>query len=80
VLPGLIETPLMAGASPAFRTAALAEIPLGRTGTVDDVAAVMVFLVSDDSAYMTGAELVVDGGLTGHVSHKRIADAIGGGN
>jgi 3alpha(or 20beta)-hydroxysteroid dehydrogenase len=76
VLPGLIETPLMDGASPAFRAAALAEIPLGRTGTVGDIAGVMVFLVSDDSAYMTGAELVVDGGLTGHVSHKGIADAI----
>ena len=38
VMPGLIETPLMESASPAFRGAALAEIPLGRTGTVDDVA------------------------------------------
>ena len=76
VLPGLIETPLMAGASPAFRDAALAETPLGRTGTVDDIAPLMVYLVSDESAFMTGAELVVDGGLTGHVSHKRIADAI----
>ncbi|MBG0564511.1 SDR family NAD(P)-dependent oxidoreductase [Actinoplanes aureus] len=76
VLPGLIETPLMANASPAFRGAALAEIPLGRTGTVDDVAGLMVFLVSDAAAYITGAEIVVDGGLTGHVSHKGIADAI----
>jgi 3alpha(or 20beta)-hydroxysteroid dehydrogenase len=79
VLPGLIETPLMAAASPAFRDAALAEIPLGRTGTVDDVAPLMVFLVSDASAYINGAELVVDGGLTAHVSHKGIADAIGRG-
>ncbi len=76
VMPGLVETPLMEDASPAFREAAVAEIPLGRTGTVDDVAPLMVFLVSDESAYMSGAELVVDGGLTAHVSHKRIADAI----
>lgn len=75
VMPGLVETPLMESASPAFREAALAEIPLGRTGTVDDIAPLMVFLVSDDSGYMNGAELVVDGGLTAHVSHKRIADA-----
>ncbi|BEL04569.1 SDR family NAD(P)-dependent oxidoreductase [Actinoplanes sichuanensis] len=76
VMPGLIETPLMESASPAFRTAALAEIPLGRTGTVADIAPAIVYLVSDDSSYMTGAELVIDGGLTGHVSHKGIADAI----
>jgi 3alpha(or 20beta)-hydroxysteroid dehydrogenase len=80
VMPGLIETPLMEGASPAFRTAALAEIPLGRTGTVADIAPAIVYLVSDDSSYMTGAELVIDGGLTGHVSHKGIADAITEGN
>jgi 3alpha(or 20beta)-hydroxysteroid dehydrogenase len=80
VMPGLIETPLMESASPAFRTAALAEIPLGRTGTVADIAPAIVYLVSDDSSYMTGAELVIDGGLTGHVSHKGIADAITEGN
>jgi 3alpha(or 20beta)-hydroxysteroid dehydrogenase len=76
VLPGLVETPLMASASPAFREAALAEIPLGRTGTVDDIAPLIVFLVSDESSYLNGAEIVVDGGLTAHTSHKRIADAI----
>lgn len=75
VMPGLIETPLMENASPAFREAALAEIPLGRTGTTADVAPTIVFLMSDDSAYYNGAELVIDGGLTAHTSHKGIADA-----
>ncbi|GAA4702923.1 SDR family NAD(P)-dependent oxidoreductase [Nocardioides conyzicola] len=75
VMPGLIDTPLMASASPAFTDAALAEIPLGRVGQVADIAPTIVFLMSDDSAYYNGAELVIDGGLTAHVSHKGIADA-----
>lgn len=75
VMPGLVDTPLMANASPAFREAALAEIPLSRVGLPADIAPTIVFLVSDDSAYYSGAELVIDGGLTAHVSHKGIADA-----
>lgn len=75
VMPGLVDTPLMESAPPAFFDAALAEIPLGRVGTVADIAPTIVFLCSDDSAYYNGAELVIDGGLTAHVSHKRIADA-----
>jgi len=75
VMPGLVDTPLMADASPAFTEAALAEIPLGRVGSPQDIAPTIVFLVSDDSAYYNGAEIVIDGGLTAHVSHKGIADA-----
>jgi 3alpha(or 20beta)-hydroxysteroid dehydrogenase len=74
-MPGLVDTPLMESASPAFVDAALAEIPLGRAGVPADIAPTIVFLCSDDSAYYNGAEIVIDGGLTAHVSHKRIADA-----
>ncbi len=74
-MPGIIGTPLVESASPAFRGAALAEIPLGRIGEPSDIAPTIVFLVSDESSYYNGAELVVDGGLTAHVSHKSIADA-----
>lgn len=75
VMPGLVDTPLMESAPDAFFDAALAEIPLGRVGRPADIAPTVVFLCSDDSSYYNGAELVVDGGLTAHVSHKRIADA-----
>jgi NAD(P)-dependent dehydrogenase (short-subunit alcohol dehydrogenase family) len=64
--PGHIETPLTATAysDPATAQAFLAHTPLGRFGKPEDVAAAALFLASDDSAYMTGAELVIDGGMT----------------
>jgi NAD(P)-dependent dehydrogenase (short-subunit alcohol dehydrogenase family) len=40
------------------------KIPLGRTGTLDEIAKVVSFLASDESSYITGVELVVDGGMT----------------
>ena len=75
VMPGLVDTPLMESAPPEIFGAALAEIPLGRVGTPADIAPTIVFLCSDESAYYNGAEIVIDGGLTAHVSHKGIADA-----
>jgi 3alpha(or 20beta)-hydroxysteroid dehydrogenase len=76
IFPGLVDTPLMASASPAFGAAAVAETPLGRAGTPEDIAPLVVYLLSAESSFVTGAEIAVDGGLTSHVSHKRIADAI----
>jgi len=42
----------------------IARTPLGRLGTADDIAYGMLYLASDESAYVTGAELVIDGGYT----------------
>jgi 3alpha(or 20beta)-hydroxysteroid dehydrogenase len=40
----------------------LTRVPLGRMGTVDEIVAAVLFLASDDASYITGSELVIDGG------------------
>ena len=63
VAPGMIETDMTAGLEDSSRSAMLAQIPLGRLGSVDDVAAAVCFLVSDEAAYITGHVLAVNGGM-----------------
>ncbi|CAN5246227.1 SDR family NAD(P)-dependent oxidoreductase [soil metagenome] len=74
--PGYIETPMTATAPEAFRAANIAETPLGRVGTVDDVTGVVAFLLSDASSFITGVEIAVDGGLTSHGGVKSIAESV----
>jgi NAD(P)-dependent dehydrogenase (short-subunit alcohol dehydrogenase family) len=49
---------------PAWRLGMVAHVPMGREGRVEEVAAAVLFLASDDSSYITGADIVVDGGLS----------------
>jgi NAD(P)-dependent dehydrogenase (short-subunit alcohol dehydrogenase family) len=67
IIPGPIETPGLAGLAPADQQQtllnSLAEgVPLRRLGHVDEIASAIAFLASNESSYMTGAELAVDGG------------------
>jgi len=67
--PGPIETPAMNGLAQTegklkeFKSGLVAAVPLGRLGDPDEIAKAAVFLASDDSSYVTGIELFVDGGM-----------------
>ena len=66
VHPGPIDTPMIqeAQSDPSQRAARLQLIPLGRVGTPEDIAYGVLYLASDEAAFMTGSELVIDGGRT----------------
>ena len=66
VHPGVIETPMSAQAleDPVKLARSVERIPVGRLGTAAEIAAAIVFLASDESSYMTGSEMTVDGGYT----------------
>ena len=62
IAPGRIETPLTAQGSDAQRAMLVGQIPVGRIGTPDEVGHAVQFLVAEDSGYITGAVLDVNGG------------------
>ena len=66
VPPGLLETPMTQDmlADAAHREERTQRIPLGRVGTAEDVAYGVLYLASDESSFVTGSELVIDGGAT----------------
>ena len=66
VHPGPIDTEMISEnlSTPEGRALSLSRIPLGRIGTIADVAMGVLFLCSDEASYITGSEIVIDGGLT----------------
>ena len=65
LLPGGTQSPMQArwADDPALRDRAAAHVPLGRLGTTQDMANAALFLLSDKASYITGTDLVVDGGV-----------------
>jgi 3-oxoacyl-[acyl-carrier protein] reductase len=63
IAPGFIETDMTASLPEAVKEAMLSQVPLGRPGKPEDVAAAVAFLVSDAAAYVTGQVLHVSGGM-----------------
>ena len=63
--PGPIDTPMLRRAdAPVDPESRAFDIPLGRLGTSEDVAFGVLYLASDESSFITGIELVIDGGVT----------------
>jgi 3-oxoacyl-[acyl-carrier protein] reductase len=63
VAPGFVDTDILAGDSLEKRSSRENEVPLKRIGTPDDIASTVSFLCGDESAYVTGAVIHVNGGL-----------------
>lgn len=76
VHPGYIETPMTASAPPSFLQANVDLTPLGRSGQPEEVAALIVFLMTDESAFVSGAEIPVDGGQRTSGAPKYLSDAV----
>lgn len=75
--PGLVDTPLLRSGTEEFVEESLRSVPAGRVAEPEEIADVVAFLLSDASRYVTGTELVVDGGLTSGGLYHRVLAGLG---
>jgi len=76
VHPGPIDTPILDGADPVFVQSSVDATLAGRIGQPEEVADVVVFLLSARSSYLNGQDIPVDGGFSSHGAAKTITDAL----
>ena len=76
--PGLVDTPLLHSGSSEFVDTSLKSVPAGRVADSEEIAESVAFLLSDAARYITGTEIVVDGGLTSGGIYHRITRELKG--
>ena len=78
VCPGLIATDIASAglADPADREFWFGRIPMGRAGRPEEIASLVAFLASDEASYMTGSNVVADGGVTAHTGQPNFKERI----
>jgi 3alpha(or 20beta)-hydroxysteroid dehydrogenase len=76
VMPGLMATAMTSDVPQTVADALMDSVPLARAATTADVAAIVLFLLSDESSYLSGLEVPVDGGQMAHGGMKALSDAV----
>ena len=76
VCPGLVETPMSAGYSQHYDHM-MRMTPAKRAASVDEIAALVLYLASDEAAYITGEDIAIDGGLLAGAATRRVAQEVG---
>lgn len=79
VCPGLVDTPITGALKtvPGLADIWLSGIPMGRAAQPEEIAQVIVFLLSDAASYVTGSNVVVDGGVTAHTGQPNLVKLMG---
>ena len=64
IAPGFVDTAILSGVPDEYKKVMAKEMPIGRLGTDDEIATLVKFLLSEESSFMTGAIISIDGGYT----------------